>query len=320
MGNQERINANPSNGYGSLESKDVETGSKISQNGISNEAEPKAVDSKLSVYITNALYAVCFVVLLFLSTSSFNFSGAGRKMSNNVTISVHLPFHETITDVPFDHIDRSDYNVPANQVINPALFHPSLRNDVECDGNYENCTPKDDRQGKSLLKVPIPTGAFWTNMIVPHVTGDGYSFPIVAYPYGFEWGDDTLAMSYSSLRRIMDDLTIRDIFNPDVKFKAEEPIQSRYVTKFDPLSVTLRFNGKSAPGSNGVAGSIASSPYWETYLVQGSPWMTARYEGMTPVIHALSTFMGVDCPQVSDCQVVYVPWQVSRMFLNLNST
>jgi hypothetical protein len=38
--------------------------------------------------------------------------------------------------------------------------------------------------------------------------------------------------------------------------------------------------------------------YWESYIVQGSPYITARYYGLTPELTALSDFENIGCPPV----------------------
>ena len=85
----------------------------------------------------------------------------------------------------------------------------------------------------------------------------------------------------------MDALTILDTFAPDLKLSTVEDIAKRYVTQFDPLSVTLRF--VSTPDSK-----------WETALVQGSPYLTLQYLKATPVIAPLSIFSAVQCPGDAD--------------------
>ena len=62
---------------------------------------------------------------------------------------------------------------------------------------------------------------------------------------------------------------------------------NRYVTKFDPLSVTLRF----------VSSDDSKS---ESVLVQGSPYVTMKYLKVTPVLAPLSTFKAVKCPGDDD--------------------
>ena len=67
-----------------------------------------------------------------------------------------------------------------------------------------------------------------------------------------------------------------------------EDITMRFVTKFDPLSVTLRY----------VA--VVSVSKWEAYLVQGSPYLTMKYLNASPIFKPLTTFKSVQCPGDDD--------------------
>lgn len=80
--------------------------------------------------------------------------------------------------------------------------------------------------------------------------------------------------------------SIQDAFAPDITLGSKEDINTRHVVKFDSLSVTLGFYSSS--GGN-----------WETYIVQGSPYITAKYSGLTPELTALSDFNDISCPPSS---------------------
>jgi endoglucanase Acf2 len=168
--------------------------------------------------------------------------------------------------VPYTHVDRSEFGDPVASFISMELFHPTLLSDT---------IPR-------TFKFPFPTGAFWTNLVV--LAGeDIQSYPIVVYPYSYKWADSSLQLSYPAARRLVEKLSIQDAFEPDITISTEEDAQHRYITKFDPLSVTLRF--VSTPGSK-----------WETSLVQGSPYATIKVLNSTPVFTPLSTFKSVQCP------------------------
>ena len=175
--------------------------------------------------------------------------------------------------VPFPYVDRSEYNaLHASDIVNPELFDPSLR---------------DNSSSGGLLTVPFPTGAFWTNLVLTKSTSDqGFSYPIMAYPYSYRWSSLKVQVSYPPLRRLMDPISIRDIFNPDLTLDVLESTKSRHVTAFDPLSVTLRYSTTTTEDA---------SAYWETYLVQGSPYVTMAYEKTTPSLTALSIFKSFSC-------------------------
>jgi Predicted glycosyl hydrolase len=107
-----------------------------------------------------------------------------------------------------------------------------------------------------------------------------------------------MQISYPPLRRLTDKISIRDIFNPDMTIGTEEAIVKRNVVRFDPLSVTLRFYSTQVNPHMEQNGSDpdAKSSYWESYLVQGSPYVTAKFNDVTPVFTPLSIFQTLDCP------------------------
>jgi len=238
--------------------------------------------------------------------------------------------------VPFSAVDRRDYNVDPSQIVFPELFHPSLRHSglvsgVNQDGSTTTRSEQDDtdtddnnstttttttttttKDSGALLKVPMPTGAFWTNLVIQPTADHGISYPVMSYPYGYKWSDLELQVSYPPLRRLVDPISIRDIFNPDLRLSIKETIVRRHVMKFDPLSVTLRFYGDDSDGFSSSSSSKSSSrttsssqedvddensPYWESYLVQGSPYITIHYKEVTPILTPLALFMNFVCPR-----------------------
>lgn len=202
---------------------------------------------------------------------------------------------QTSQYVPFETKDRQrDGNTPASEIIFPELFHSSLR-------FFRNISDTSLNETSSLfplMKVPIPTGAFWTNLVIKPTADRGFSYPIMTYPYAFKWNPTMMQISYPPLRRLTDDISIRMIFNPDITFGTEEPITKRNVIRFDPLSVTLRFYGDQANEQIEMHDTQPDpqTSFWETYLVQGSPYVTMKVKELTPVITALSIFESISCP------------------------
>ena len=196
-----------------------------------------------------------------------------RPVHKSLTTTVEIA-DATMKEVPFATIERGadgSNTIPAYDIVNAGLFHPSL------------VLPKSKKTTQPLFTFPFPTGAFWTNLVLP-TAADGFTYPIMCYPYAYQWKPDTLQISYPPLRRRIDPISIRDIVNPDMIYNVVEPITSRYITKFDPLSVTMRFDVKE------------KESYWETYLVQGSPYATFKYVDVTPVFTPLSVFKAFACP------------------------
>eukprot|EP00980_Cylindrotheca_fusiformis_P031796 scaffold26981_cov157-Cylindrotheca_fusiformis.AAC.5 len=168
--------------------------------------------------------------------------------------------------VPYTHVDRSAYDDPVENFLAMDLFHPTLLSET---------IPR-------TFIFPFPTGAFWTNLVLK-ADEEGLSYPIVVYPYAYKWSDSYLQLSYPAAHRVVEKLSIRDAFEPDITISTLEDAQNRYITKFDPLSVTLRF--VSSPGSK-----------WETSLVQGSPYATIKVLNASPIFSPLSKFKSVQCP------------------------
>jgi endoglucanase Acf2 len=170
-------------------------------------------------------------------------------------------------------IDRAAYNDPVGNFLDPTLFHSSLLHD----GSSSN--------GQRQFIFPFPTGAFWTNLVMPPTADKGLSYPIAVYPYGYKWSDCLLEASYPVLHRNEQPKAIRDYFFPDLTFGVSQVVTARKIVAFDPLSVTLRYY------------TDKKDTYWETYLVQGSPYVTIKYSHTSPIITAFSTFTDVICPR-----------------------
>lgn len=168
--------------------------------------------------------------------------------------------------VPYPHIDRADFGDPVEGFISLDLFHPTLLSETK---------------PRSFV-FPFPTGAFWTNLVMKS-SEEKVSYPIVVYPYAYKWAESSLLLSYPFAHRSIKERLIQHQFAPDLTISMAETAQNRYVTKFDPLSVTLRF--VSSPKSK-----------WETTLVQGSPYTTIKSLNATPTFTPLSTFKSVQCP------------------------
>jgi len=166
-------------------------------------------------------------------------------------------------------------------------------------GTDAKTTKANEKLAVPLLRVPFPSGAFWTNLVIKPSGDRGLSYPIMSYPYAYQWNPSLLQVSYPPLRRLSDDISIRDIFNPDLTFSTEETITKRNIVRFDPLSVTLRYYGIQVNEEGELTGKDpdAATSYWESYLVQGSPYLTMLYNRMTPILTPLSTFQTFTCPR-----------------------
>lgn len=180
---------------------------------------------------------------------------------------------------PYPLVDRATYNDPASEIVNTSLFAPAL---LYTKGKV-GLGSRTSSAICPILRVPFPSGAFWTNLVTHPSSESGLSYPIVAYPYAFKWSDSNLQASYPAIRRTEKGSSIKDVFEPDVSFGTHEDITRRHIMRFDALSVTTRFY-------------TTGQGYWESYIVHGSPYITIKYSSATPVLEALSTFKRVMCP------------------------
>lgn len=215
-----------------------------------------------------------WVLFVFFLISIFAFGNRSRVVSPPSYTSSNKTLRsasDRLFKIPFPSIDRSEFGAnpqPASSIVNPDLFASSLLG-----------------EGKNLLKVPFPTGAYWTNLVIEPTADRELSYPIMAYPYAYKWNPTMLQVSVPSLYRMMDAISLRHIFIADLTLSAanQESLADRYVNYFDSTSVTLRYESSNKTSS------------WETYIVQGSPYITSKYENMIPSIQALSTFRGISC-------------------------
>lgn len=203
---------------------------------------------------------VTFAITLFPSSRGDSSGSAGYGGAGQGKFSMQFPV-----------IDRAKSNDPVTAFIDKNLFHPSLL--------YKGSDPFRE------FTFPFPTGAFWTNLVLPPTENKGFSYPVVVYPYAYKWAESMLSVSYPALHRKQDNKAIHDNFLPDLTFGTVEEVRQRLVTHFDPLSVSLSYL---------TGGSKSAS--WQTFLVQGSPYVTIEYDNVTPLVKALSTFKAVVCP------------------------
>lgn len=261
-------------------------------------------ENRISAIIICSVIFICFISEAYLS--SRNAITSNTKNTNQTGSLLYFPYMEspssspkqtssvleTAKFVPFQAVDRNKYgSVPITDILLPELIHKSLLvSELEMDPN--------NRTIKPLLKIPFPTGAFWTNLVIQPTSDREFSYPIMTYPYGYKWNPSMLQVSYPAMHRMSDEISIRDIFYPDMTFGSLESIVKRNIMRFDPLSVTLRFFGNDTD-SNEALDALPDDEiaYWESYLVQGSPYVTLSYNMMSPVITPLSTFKSFTCPR-----------------------
>ncbi len=266
--------------------------------------------------------AIC-AVPAFLYVQYHHHQDVHSNVSGDATIDKMSTTHSAVwSGVPYQKISRAAYGDPVSNFIDESLFHPSLlyhgegiditRAKSSADTAHINVGDNDERRRlasssmKPFLRFPFPTGAFWTNLVLLPQTSDGKpkpttksqsSYPIVAYPYSFQWSAlGRLQVSYSASRRKIQSNSIQDAFAPDVSIGSVDNIHSRHVVKYDSLSVTLRYYGEADEASRKQNSTkLDQLKHWDTYIVQGSPYVTARYYGLRPELTALSDFTDIAC-------------------------
>ena len=193
-------------------------------------------------------------------------------------------------ETPFPQIDRADFDDPVENFLNMDLFAARLiRKDKSATTGTQNDSGSEAAHSRSFA-LPFPTGAFWTNLVVS--SDEKMSYPVAVYPFAYRWSSSSLQVSYPTGNRIVQKKRIQDPFRPELTLSTKEEIVKRHVVDYDPLSVTLRYL------------SVASNAYWETALVQGSPYVTITYSKQTPIFKPLSIFSDVQCPGDTDDNVV----------------
>mmetsp|Transcript_32239 Transcript_32239/g.56125 ORF Transcript_32239/g.56125 Transcript_32239/m.56125 type:complete len:1316 (+) Transcript_32239:58-4005(+) len=285
----------------------------FSKSGSSSDPPYKLVGLGLAVGV-----GLCSIAALAYVEYNHHHGTAVLSTDANATSS-----EGTWHGVPYNKIGRESFGDPVSNIMDVSLFHPSLlfgghyvpteeeegkkstttsasakTTGAEIDNDDANRKLSNDASPKPFLRVPFPTGAFWTNLVMlprnkkKTKNKNQYSYPIVAYPYAYQWAPvGKLQASYSASRRVIQSNSIQDGFAPDISFGSVEDIHTRHVVRFDSLSVTLRFYSDGDSNDGGGSGGN-----WETYIVQGSPYITAKYSGLAPELTALSDFVDIACP------------------------
>lgn len=262
------------------------------------------------VPLITTVLTICTIGIVYFNVHTSDKSGGATYIAgSNGWVGSRKNPSEILTTkaIPFPVIDRSDYSDDASDIVFPNLFHPSLRHypsaamsdsDSEISSDDTNRTQRPGSKGP-LLNVPFPTGAFWTNLVIKPTADRGLSYPIMVYPYGYKWSSTMMQISYPPLRRMKDSISIRDIFDQDMTLTIVEPVTRRNIIEFDSLSVTLRFYSENSDVTSFTAddGDDDDMPHWESYLVQGSPYVTVTYMDVTPILTPLSIFKNFICPR-----------------------
>ena len=270
----------------------------MNMKGTTNGQKGKCAIFTRIIIAAGILLLTTILAVIMSNSSGWWWSSSSGASSDDVSDTMTLA-------IPFPKVDRAAYGDPAEKIVDTTLFDPRLLgipssqsqggdDESEEPGNTTStrlrhlAVVKNIQSATSLLKVPFPTGAFWTNLVLKSTTDNGLSYPIFAYPYGYKWSASKLLTSYPPLRRKIDSKSIRDVFQPDLTFGSAEEVLMRHVVSFDPLSVSVRFLNSEHQDR---------TSYWESYIVRGSPYVTIKYRAATPMISPLSNFKSVMCPR-----------------------
>jgi endo-1,3(4)-beta-glucanase len=126
----------------------------------------------------------------------------------------------------------------------------------------------------SDTSVPLPTNAWWQNMVL-----GGGTNTVNALPYLLQAHNDGLRFGFSG--KVVEQNYIFTYFTENLSFGAVNGLPARQVTDYGPLHVRMSWG-------NGP-GSMAAS------LVRGMAFVSAEYEALTPrlgTVHAITSVNG----------------------------
>jgi len=142
-----------------------------------------------------------------------------------------------------------------------AIDEPPFENRVH------NVQP-DDRWG-TANQSPYPTNAWWTNLVL----GSGESV-VSPLPYLIKTLDDGIQISFPD--KVVQPGYMFMAFVPNMIITAMEGMGYRSLKAWDPLSVTMEYEGVELP------------------LVRGSPYITAKFTGRTPILASAQAVIAVN--------------------------
>ncbi|ETV78167.1 hypothetical protein, variant [Aphanomyces astaci] len=126
---------------------------------------------------------------------------------------------------------------------------------------------------EDLLKRPIPTNAWWTNLLISDSHGQNTGAgQVTLSPYTIASWPHVMQVSYGDDRRVEEPSKIEEYFSADLTFGTVVPSISREVVAFDPLTVHLQYRNES----NGTTFTVL--------LARGSPYVSINYTLSAPMI------------------------------------
>ncbi|ETV98521.1 hypothetical protein, variant [Aphanomyces invadans] len=126
---------------------------------------------------------------------------------------------------------------------------------------------------EDLLKRPVPTNAWWTNLLISDSHGQNTGAgQVTLSPYTIASWPHVMQVSYGDDRRVEEPSKIEEYFSADLTFGTVVPSVSRQIVAFDPLTVHLQYRNES----NGTTFTVL--------LARGSPYISINYTLSAPVI------------------------------------
>jgi endo-1,3(4)-beta-glucanase len=126
------------------------------------------------------------------------------------------------------------------------------------------------------LQAPYPTNQFFTNIFL-----SGTTDVVVPHPYMMNVAATTgLAMGYPG--RQASASGIIQSFVQNINIAAAETLSAKTITSYDPLTVTVQWNGASGVGSLSVP------------IIRGNPLPTFFYNNLTPRISTIHAIISVN--------------------------
>lgn len=154
------------------------------------------------------------------------------------------------------------------------------------------------------LERPLPTNEWWENLVLD--PGDN---PCNQHPYSLRAFDD--GVDFGVPEKTVAVKLVAAPWIPGMKLQTVEQLESRRITEFSKLAVTLKYKTTAADGSMSLP------------IVRGSAYMTAQYHKSTPrvtTIRAIISVNGVGDPGSTTSDKFKLELNSGHIFIMYTST
>lgn len=216
---------------------------------------------------TQMYVSVDYIAGITTSTSTTSTSSSTTTTSTSTT-STSTSTTSTSTSMTSSSTSTTT-TLPTYNLGDPYSTSPSQFTS----NNGHALTPDADLWGS--LTAPYPTSVWWHNL---YLADDAAK--VKTHPY-------TVRVDFTDLNVAVPSISnssggVIEGFSDTIRFQAVETIVSRKITAYDELSVTNRWEKDS-------------DEYMESPLVKGAPYISMKYNSLTPIIstaHAILTVNG----------------------------